>query len=551
MEYTYGDYLFEATSELVIECLAGISEEEVRDCCDYKIFRRGQEYFEDGMVEELLHNKGNNTVIATVMGTREYQIEFYLEEGGIHSTCDCPFNGVCKHTVAAMLIMIHDGVHNINSFAIAGPTTIESLDFLKKYLKSLSKGDLIQLVMKFAPQNFITEVQNLQVPEQDTEAIFKKVEKKIRKFFEDDELLYDPEGMEGALMAQLNKLKGLETRIAVEIGELILNIIRSIEQAFNEGYLYLDHYYQDDYFESEAFCEYVIAYIKQLPFEAKTAYLGQLDQALNEMSYDTFFTIEESFHRFFLESEKANLKSFVAREVALPVSLVSRLYQFLEPELDTDEREAMLRIISKTKQEHFIALCRLLYEQDRFREILDLIKEDPDGRNHLGDFQVATTYLEVAHKLKLNMDEVSEEAAGKCPHASILQKIKILKGTVGERCEERVKEQNPEELLTFYEEENRMKDALALVQEPDLFYDEVAFAFFKKNRKHFPVETEGFIRDRIEEDLNHTGKNHYERIAESLDLMKRINPERSRRIAEEIRDNFKRRTSLIQIIRGY
>lgn len=60
-----------------------------------------------------------------------------------------------------------------------------------------------------------------------------------------------------------------------------------------------------------------------------------------------------------------------------------------------------------------------------------------------------------------------------------------------------------------------------------------------------------FLKDGIEEDLNHTGKNHYERIAESLDLMKRINPERSRRIAEEIRANFKRRTSLIQIIRGY
>lgn len=33
MKYNYGEYLFEATSELVIECFAGIPEEEVRDCC--------------------------------------------------------------------------------------------------------------------------------------------------------------------------------------------------------------------------------------------------------------------------------------------------------------------------------------------------------------------------------------------------------------------------------------------------------------------------------------------------------------------------------------
>ena len=216
-----------------------------------------------------------------------------------------------------------------------------------------------------------------------------------------------------------------------------------------------------------------------------------------------------------------------------------------------DEREAMLRIICKTNQEHFITLCRLLYEQDRFREILDLITEDPDGMNHLGDFQVATIYLESAHKLNLNMDAVSEEAARKCPQADLLLKIKTLKGTVGKRCEVMVKQRNPEELVTFYEKENRMKDALALVQEPDLFYDEVVFEFFNKNRKHFPAEAEKFLKDRIEEDLNHAGKNHYERIAESLDLMKRVNPERSRRIAEEIRANFKRRSSLIQIIHGY
>jgi len=551
MENTYGEYLFEATSELIMECLAGISEEDVRDSSDYKVFRRGQEYYQEGMVEDFLHNIANNTAVATVKGTKEYRIEFYLEEGSIYSTCDCPYNGVCKHTVAALLLIVHEGTDNIKTFAHTGPTTIESLDFLKKYLKSLSKKDLVLLVMKFAPLDFVTEVQNREVPGTDAEAIFRKTEKKIRKFFEDDELLYDPEGMEKALMLQLNQLKGLETRIAVEIGELILFIIRSIEQAFNEGYLYLDHYYQDDYFESEAFCEYVIAYVKQLPFKAKTYYLGQLDQVLNEMSYDTFYTIEESYHRFFLEPERPDLRSFVVREAALPVSLVSRLYEFLEPELDTDEREAMLRIISKTKQEHFITLCRLLYEQNRFREILDLIKEDPDGRNHLGDFQVAATYLEVAHKLNLNIDEVSEEVAGKCPRASLLQKIKTLKGIVGGRCEEIVRQQDPEELLTFYEEENRMKDALALIQEPDLFYDEVAFAFFKKNRKHFPAETESFLRDRIEENLKHTGKNHYERIAESLDLMKQINSERSRQIAEEIRANFNRRRSLIEIIRGY
>ena len=64
--------------------------------------------------------------------------------------------------------------------------------------------------------------------------------------------------------------------------------------------------------DAEALCEYVIAYVKQLPFKVKTACLTKLDQALNEMSYDTFYAIENSYHRFFLEPEKTDLKSFVS-----------------------------------------------------------------------------------------------------------------------------------------------------------------------------------------------------------------------------------------------
>jgi len=347
MKETFGEYLFDAVTESIIECLAGITEEDVRDFSDFKVFNRGQEYYEEGMVEELMYNKANNTVIATVKGTREYQIEFRLEEGGIYSTCNCPYDGVCKHTVAVLLNLIHEGTDNIATYTLNCPTTAESLDFLKKYLETLSKKDLVLLTMKFAPANFIKEVRNREMPANDAEAIFRKSEKKIKKFFEDTDLLYDPGGMESALISQLNNLKGLENQQRDGIGELILFIIRSVETAFNEGYLYIDDYYGDEYFESDDFCEYVIAYVKQLPFEVKTNYLKKLDQALNEMSYDTFSTIQESYHRFFSEHERKDLKSFVKLDGEIPQTMFSRLYKFLEPELSSDEKEAILRVISR------------------------------------------------------------------------------------------------------------------------------------------------------------------------------------------------------------
>jgi hypothetical protein len=68
-----------------------------------------------------------------------------------------------------------------------------------------------------------------------------------------------------------------------------------------------------------------------------------------------------------------------------------------------------------------------------------------------------------------------------------------------------------------------MQDALALVQEKNQLFDITTFSFFKRNRHHFPIETKEFLQNKIEEDLVHTRKRHYERIAESLDLLIRIN----------------------------
>jgi len=551
MDFTYGEYLFDAKSKDILECLNAISDEDIRDCSDYSVYQRGLEYYQEGMVEDILHQKGNNTVVAEVKGTKKYRIEFYIDENKIYSTCDCPYAGVCKHTIAALLWMVLENTGSISSVDLPSPTTNESLDFLKGYLESLSKADLVQMVMKFAPNNFITEVQNRKVRDIDHEKIFKTVDRKITKFFADDELLFDPGAMEGALMDQLNMLKGLEDRIPYKIGELILYIIRSIENAFNEGYLYVDHYYDDYFFESEAFCEYVIAFVQKLPFDEKTTFILQLDQALNEMSYDTFFGIEKSYPRFFKETEARDLKNYISNHSNLPSSMLSRLYGFLEAELEPGEREAILRIISQENEDQFIILCRLLAGQERYRETFDLIREHLVGRNYLEDSQLILIFLDVAHKLDPEMDGITEEAVQKCPRASILHKIKYLTGAVSPRCENIVREWQPEELLSYLEKEDRMKDALDLVQEPEVLYDEIKFAFFKKNRKIFPVECEAYLKDRIEQNLNHTGKSFYTKVAESLDLMNRVNPERTKLIAEEIRANFKRRTNLMSMIRRY
>ena len=68
------------------------------------IFQRGEDYYEDGLVEEL-DETAPGTWCAVVAGTMDYETEVCVKDGEIVSwDCDCPYDGyMCKHVVAVLL----------------------------------------------------------------------------------------------------------------------------------------------------------------------------------------------------------------------------------------------------------------------------------------------------------------------------------------------------------------------------------------------------------------------------------------------------------------
>lgn len=62
------------------------------------IFQRGEDYYEDGLVEEL-DETAPGIWCAVVAGTMDYETEVCVKEGEIVSwDCDCPYDGyICKH----------------------------------------------------------------------------------------------------------------------------------------------------------------------------------------------------------------------------------------------------------------------------------------------------------------------------------------------------------------------------------------------------------------------------------------------------------------------
>jgi hypothetical protein len=541
----------ESPSNDILGCLTMMDSDNIRDCSEYQVFKRGEQYYKDGLVEKVVLDQISNRVLSEVEGTELYQLEFYLEDGALYATCDCPYDDVCKHMVATLLHIVRGGTNRTIEIPANHSSSEETRETVRKHLRNQSKTDLIDLVMNFAPPGFYTEIINRQIPETDAKSIFRNVKKALEKHFHDDELLYDPESMEAAMMTQLEMLRGMEDKLQEEIGDLILWIIKQVDKATYEGYLYVDHYYDDYMFESEAFCEYVVNYAQQLPFDEKIRYLLQLDHEIRRMSYDIFGMIEESYPDIFKKEEIEQLGRVLSSTQEIPQSLLSQLIELVGPVISEDELEALLHRMADNDEKHLNRLVQLLISNERFEEAHDRLAAYFSQDHYYHSTELACQFLEVSCKLGHKMQETSEKAIRKSPDLQVILKIKELNVPISKEITDILRDRNPKDLLAFYEESGFYDDALKLANQEDLIADDIRFDFYRKHRKRFSAETEEYLVKRIELNLANTGKQYYAKIGESLDLFKRVNPERTSRIAQEIQSNFKRRSNLMMEIKEF
>lgn len=169
---------------------------------------------------------------------------------------------------------------------------------IHNYLESLTKDELITLILKFAPQSFIDNINSQFASKKEALAIFDKTSKTIDNILSDEELLYNPSEFERELLKQLERLRGLWDKLPSQIGDLIIEIMEDVEQAFEDGYLYIEKYGgEDDYFESEDVNDYVFHFVNTLPREIKIDYIEKLNEVLNNSGYSTFLSVERKLSK--------------------------------------------------------------------------------------------------------------------------------------------------------------------------------------------------------------------------------------------------------------
>lgn len=177
--------------------------------------------------------------------------------------------------------------------------TSYSAEKVEAYLASLTKKELMGLILKLAPQTFFDAINAQFASQAEAEAIFSKAEKAMDAILSDERLLYDPSQFEQKVLEQLEKLRGLWDKLPSEVGYLLLKFMREVDQAFENGYLYIERYdTEDDYFESEAVNDYIFRFASSLPSEIKPSYIEEVKTVLEGARYSAFLSIQDRITAF-------------------------------------------------------------------------------------------------------------------------------------------------------------------------------------------------------------------------------------------------------------
>lgn len=184
------------------EKIKNLTDEKIREWAGTTIFLRGENYFNEGYVDEIeVYSDGS--LKAEVEGSDTYQVRVCFLGEWIVSNCSCPYNySPCKHAVAAVLQFREDlregkeiegmVLDEKNHDSLGSQTKAGRKNPVRSYLESLNKEELIKLIEIIAleyPNVAYKLKQTGRIRCGQLDTALKTVKKKIKKLI--NEPVYD------------------------------------------------------------------------------------------------------------------------------------------------------------------------------------------------------------------------------------------------------------------------------------------------------------------------------------------------------------------------
>lgn len=528
------------------DLFANLDQDDIQSEFYSKTFYKGLGYYEDGRVDEVV-KLGANTLEAQVNGSRRYTVRLELQDNLLHNDCSCPIGGFCKHVVSVLLFCMSnfETLKEQKEFLFE----VDEKEKVEQYLKSLSKQELIELVMNYAPQNFKDQLKFSSLDSDQSKKLLMKIKEAIDGFYEDYELLYDPISFEAALVGQFEKLQGIWNKLPQETEDLIVEVINKLDDLMCEGLLY-DHYY-DNIFEGDDFSDIVRKFILSLHFEIKMPFISRLEGILSEMGYSSFEGILRQREQLFSDTEIPELKSYVLEQVRNNVnSGTAKYYAAVSGQMTVDERLLTLKTIYHASEALTLELVELYKSMGMKEESVEVMEAylAKSGSYYQNTEKVYIELLELKKDLGHDLHTTARAAITSDP--SLLElAISYLPKDQNE-LENLVKTKNPHSYLQYLEGQQRIGDAVVFIEQDKQLYEEEKYQFFKRNMKACSAEATSYFIGRIKLELEYTGDDHYYKIADCLRALKTLDKSKALSLTEGIRSEYKRRRNLMSIISG-
>jgi uncharacterized Zn finger protein len=525
-----------------------LQADDIRDCCSPAIYRRGEEYFEEDAVERITYNDTKTLLKATVCGGDDYTVTIALRDGEVSGSCTCPYGDECKHIVATLLCAADDDTE----FEIERMDDGDAENLFHQYLQNLSKDELVALVEKFASEQFRTEVKNRFANANSAQKTFNKVEQKIRKMFDNHNLMHVPEDFNNALDNELEKLSGFEKPLCKEIEGLLLYIIERVDDAFDDGYLY-DDYGDDYYVASHVFKEFVVRYVACLNNSEKTKFIAKLDDALQEQSYSTFESLREVANSAFSDDDLPHLKNVLMSDYKnISSELAGKYYDRVSSLLSYDEKATVLEILLKGSDKRAIELAALHDAHGNLSKAIETLSAwlAENRSSYYSRENAWSFYLDLLKKGNRDLTDIAADAIINCSTDTMLSKIVSI--TAGDpACYElQLEEKNAGAMLRYLQKENRLPEALALMKRRSNISEDLVHDFFKAHKMVFPDDATTHFCKVIDKNLKETGDRYYEAIADTIRQMMKVNQGKANEYLVNIRTNYKRRRNLMAMLNG-
>jgi hypothetical protein len=522
-----------------------LSDDDIRDCCSLSVFRRGEDYFDSDCVDQAAYNKDKTSLKAIVNGSMDYTVRIALDGGRVSGSCTCPCDDVCKHLVATLLFAA-----DVLEIETESDDAEDTENLFHQYLQSLSKDELAALVEKFAPDRFRAEVKNKYAKAGSALTAFRNVEQKIRKILGNDYLMHNFHDFNQAIDAELAKLSGFEKPLQKELEKFLFEIMEKIDNAVESGDLYE---YDDDYgYEpSSFFIDFFAGYVASLDTVQKTAFLSKLDAALNKQSYNTFEQLRDVVNSIFTDDDLPHLKNeLIAEYKNLSRERTGRYYNRVHHLLSYDEKTAILKALSERDDKRIVELATLHDANGELSKAIDTLKNWlPANRGAYSCHEnVHTLYLDLLKKGNRELSDAAADVIVHCPTCTMLSNIVSLNCGDSARYELLLEQKSAGELLRYMQKNERLPEALALIQRNPDIYDNLVNEFFRAHKTLFPDEATAYFSKIIDKNLENTGDRYYEAIAEAIRQMMTSDLTRANEYLDHIRTNYKRRSNLMKML---